>query len=793
MSLFVFSQFFIVIVLCQAEHETCGVFPKDPIIKMGSEIQIMFSSPQDSFCRSVPFYSPHKLIWKLNDKKIAEDFYIVNSTMSAVTIRSSGMVTCHMHLGERDVILGGTNITVLLPPVKPTKIHCKLFALTKFTCYWNSGNNTVPGTEYTVYGRFESRSRIITESCMSKTDHCTFKNPICDTVNITVKAQNAVGSVESDIVRIDINNVLKLLPPEVTVKPLLNKLQVHWKMQHVPAYPESHIICELLYQYENISESKRAKLGGAEIVMERLCVNYTVSMRCAPETSKYWSDWSPNVTVFSPLDVKAVKIYLWRKIDTPDGRGFRRVLLMWKGVLPSCNIDGYNVTVRNLHNEDSRELWFNILDSNTSLVLDGKMYRISIAVSKNNNTSPEVFITIPAIGEDRPPVKELQAFPEHSQLYVTWAPPQLPVDHYMVEWSTGDDVIEWHESQSTSTSLIGQPFKLYRITVSPVCDTWPGQEATLLAYFKEGAPGNISVKVTDIQDRRAHVSWTSVPRSQCCGFVRNYTVFYKSETGPEFGVTVNSSVEEVFLEDLDPSKNYKVHVMASSAGGTTNSTLNVITTQRYGTTFLKMLGVLGGFGLILVITVCLCCVVLMNKYFTNVPSPKFSTLALWLNEPLQDKMQHNTSTPSAESYFHNLEIHPYGFDSMIMEISPSPLETLAGQNEEPHPVFEHMKVGVVAPVRASAVPSLFVGPSQTCGHSAESDDGRTAGSTPASQEPRDCNSTIPCWGNLLGKNGYVGEEALLPPSKEMQPFLEPPKNTPQAYVTLDLLGQSANG
>lgn len=51
--------------------------------------------------------------------------------------------------------------------------------------------------------------RIRTYSCMSKTDHCTFKTVVLDTVNITVKAQNVVGSAESDIVRIDTFSICK--------------------------------------------------------------------------------------------------------------------------------------------------------------------------------------------------------------------------------------------------------------------------------------------------------------------------------------------------------------------------------------------------------------------------------------------------------------------------------------------------------------------------------------------------------------------------------------------------------
>lgn len=75
------------------------------------------------------------------------------------------------------------------------------------------------------------------------------------------------------------------------------------------------------------------------------------------------------------------------------------MLLFFQGVLPSCNIDGYKVTVRNLRSGEFSVLWLNILDSNTSLVLDGEMYRISIAVYKSDSTSPEVFITVPAVGE----------------------------------------------------------------------------------------------------------------------------------------------------------------------------------------------------------------------------------------------------------------------------------------------------------------------------------------------------------------------------------------------------------
>lgn len=34
------------------------------------------------------------------------------------------------------------------------------------------------------------------------------------------------------------------------------------------------------------------------------------------------------------------------------------------------------------------------------------------------------------------------------------------------------------------------------------------------------------VKVTDVDDSWARVEWDALTQDQCCGFVRNYTVFY---------------------------------------------------------------------------------------------------------------------------------------------------------------------------------------------------------------------------------------------------------------------------
>lgn len=95
--------------LLLAGQDTCEVIPKNLTVKLGSNVTVVFRAPFDSICRkNLNAFSPSKVFWTLNSKKIEESYYTHNSTFAVVTIVNftlqSGTVECHMH----EQVLGGT-------------------------------------------------------------------------------------------------------------------------------------------------------------------------------------------------------------------------------------------------------------------------------------------------------------------------------------------------------------------------------------------------------------------------------------------------------------------------------------------------------------------------------------------------------------------------------------------------------------------------------------------------------------------------------------------------------------
>ncbi|XP_035248264.1 interleukin-6 receptor subunit beta-like isoform X1 [Anguilla anguilla] len=666
---------FIAVVVRGGQNEKCDVYPKDPVISMGDDIQVMFKAPDNSLCSNVPLYDPEKLFWKLNDEKIDESQYtMVNSTIPSVVIQNftlrSGMVTCHITVGRKIFVLGGTNIKVLFPPVKPTNLSCVTVLFKSFTCYWDSGEDTLWDTIYTVSSKVGGSI----QTCMSKSSPCSFKEKdILHSAEIWVTARSSQGAVDSDVLTINnIYSTVKIGPPQtVAAEPLFNsvELKVTWeKPEDSYSYP---VLYEVRYSYQQggsshkrVRESTRPELY---ISVEGECTQYTISVRGAlrDDWTPVWSDWSPDVRVISPLDVHSRRLLLWRKIHWPDESRNRTVQLMWKGVPASCEaIEGYRVTLR-AENNHKQDMLFNPADTKASITVDEEAYTVRIVAYRQEKVFFEDTTTIPAAREVSGflPVEAAQVFSHDGQIHISWKEPSQSPRAYMVDWSAGDDY-SWQETQNTSIAFSGQPLKLYNISVTPLYGRSPGQEATLLAYSQEGAPGAVSwVRVSEVETTRALVRWAAVPRGECCGFAVNYTVFYAAAGWPEQGVTVDGALQEVRLGLLRPATTYRVHVMASSVAGGTNSSNTVFKTLRHGPSFMTMLGLFSGLGIILFLMIGLCCFVIEKKRnLKSVPNPGDSEAVSWPPHYCRRPIL----MPFEESFSEKLRI------SMCNGTSPSP-------------------------------------------------------------------------------------------------------------------------
>ncbi|KAG9353596.1 hypothetical protein JZ751_011716 [Albula glossodonta] len=392
------------------------------------------------------------------------------------------------------------------------------------------------------------------------------------------------------------------------------------------------------------------------IPIERQCTNYTISVRCAvttydSSTIGLWSGWSPEVTVISPLDVRNEHLRIWRLRSRVKEN--RTVQLLWKGPPASCHaVDHYLVTLEPKSYQGKTKL--PETSSSASITLHSKeAYNVSIAAYRKKTKVLESTLTIPAIGKEDSglsPVAEAHAFSLNHQIYVHWSAPHWSPQGYIVHWCCIGHDCEWQETQATNITLKGHPKKLYAITVVPFSKSlWPGQETTVLGYSEEGAPGKVSnVDVSEETRTGALVKWSPVSRDSCCGFVVNYTVFYRNGEGRERWVTVNDTVQEVRLEHLQPGSQYQVHVMSSSVAGTTNSSEYNFRTSSYDPSFIRMLSIFGSLGIIFLLIIGISCFAVVKKYVLKpVPNPAdsdlMSSLPENMNRPLliPDSMSEN--------------------------------------------------------------------------------------------------------------------------------------------------------
>ncbi|MBN3310854.1 IL31R protein, partial [Amia calva] len=315
-------------------------------------------------------------------------------------------------------------------------------------------------------------------------------------------------------------------------------------------------------------------------------------------------------------------------MEAPDAKGNRKVLLMWKGMQPpdACSaLQGYQMTITP-GDGHPQTLFFNLSEWRTWTVLGKEAHRISIIAYTSNDTSPGDTLTIPAVGAELPSVAGAQASPHDNQIRISWNNSHIPVQKYVIDWSTDGETYDWHATNSTSFSLTGElePFKCYSIAVTPLYEDEAGREVTLQTYLEEGVPGQIQkVEVLDVQDDAATIKWTAVPEQERRGCIRNYTVYYASETGLALSDTVNASVFEYHLTRLRPSTKYTLYVLASTGKGGTNSSMSVFTTFQYGASFMKVALLCGGLGIVFMASIVISCFIMARKHLfpkLNIPS-----------------------------------------------------------------------------------------------------------------------------------------------------------------------------
>ncbi|XP_067867169.1 granulocyte colony-stimulating factor receptor-like isoform X2 [Heterodontus francisci] len=614
-----------------------------------------------------------RILWRLDNRDIPRTQYIiVNKTVSQVNIpainQAVGLLSCQFHQGSRLTLRNGVRIHAGFPPDKPANLTCVTTLKNKvsMTCSWDPGRDPHIPTNYTLR-RIKNLAKCHNHEANAESSDCVSQDSrscrvprhklrLFSTDDISVLAQNVLGSTESDILCLDAMDAVKLERPVITFvsgDPVSSHcLIIPWMLEI-----NQPMKCELQYRdrHEPAWNQMVAFINNQQRE-QRLCqlsagTEYRVRLRCMIlGRMGYWSDWSlersGHTSESPPVGIPDV---WWHFEDSTQDRKMY-IQLFWKELTDSevnGRIRGYRVTYRPEPNTSHPEITLcNTTSLSCRISAPKGAGNICVRAYNSAGESPAALLTVKTVRQAAmaPLLMKVSVIPisEHS-LQINWSAPKASLLGYVVEWCEISDgipcEINWKKVSSESTSSVLQeniePMKRYAISIYPL--HWKGlvHPVSTEAYSRQGAP-LIGPKVwgKHIWKSQAEVMWDKIPINKRQGFIRNYTIFYSDKKGPVQYIVRNALERRYTLTGLLAATDYQVHVMATTdAGGTNGSVLNITTKKYDDGNILTILAWLFPLLLLLMSLLLLLCFLrrrmMTGQLWTKVPNPANSTLASW--------------------------------------------------------------------------------------------------------------------------------------------------------------------
>ncbi|XP_052344679.1 cytokine receptor-like factor 1a isoform X1 [Oncorhynchus keta] len=303
-----------------SSSQMAGIFPQDPALPIGSTLT--------ATCSVSPDLGLHasSLFWSLNGRRLPSSSYsVLSPTALSVTLpglpasrqRSGDNLVCHNHGGH---VLAGSCLYIGMPPVKPVNLTCWSRNTKDLTCRWAPGGQgeTFIKTKYTLkyklrwYGRereCEEYNAAQPYSCYIPRDLALFTP-----YEIWVEATNQLGSATSDVITLDILDVVTTDPPSGVsvsrVGDLEDHLSVRWESP--PALKDFLFQAkyQIRYRLEDNSDWKVMHDVGNQTSCRlaglRPGTVYFVQVRCNPvgifgsRRAGIWSEWSHPTAASTP-------------------------------------------------------------------------------------------------------------------------------------------------------------------------------------------------------------------------------------------------------------------------------------------------------------------------------------------------------------------------------------------------------------------------------------------------------------------------------------------------------------
>ncbi|KAM4629726.1 cytokine receptor-like factor 1b isoform 2-T2 [Polymixia lowei] len=298
------------------------ILPQDLALRIGSSLTATCTVSSELGLHASTLY------WTLNGKRLESSSYgVVSSNVLSVTLhrlngsqqQSGDNLVCH---GGDGHILAGSCLYVGMPPEKPVNLTCWSRNTKDLSCKWTPGGHgeTFIQTKYTLkyklrwYGKEKECDDYTTGqqlySCYIPRDLALFTP-----YEIWVEAANQLGSATSDIITLDILDVVTTDPPDNVlvsrVGELEDQLTVRWANPLALKDFLFQAKYQIRYRLEDSTEWKVVDDVGNQTSCRlaglRAGTVYFVQVRCNPvgiygsRKAGIWSDWSHPTAASTPI------------------------------------------------------------------------------------------------------------------------------------------------------------------------------------------------------------------------------------------------------------------------------------------------------------------------------------------------------------------------------------------------------------------------------------------------------------------------------------------------------------
>ncbi|XP_030089682.2 granulocyte colony-stimulating factor receptor isoform X2 [Serinus canaria] len=582
-----------------------------PIVPLGSAVRASCTI-QRELCQGLE-PGRVRISWMLGNKPVAGSqrqgpggTEVSNLTLPRFNHTQARLFCCVEWNGTKQRV-GMAEIRAGYPPAKPLNLSCVLnLGDYGLTCQWQQGTDSHLPTSV-VLKCTGSRAQAVT-GCTPRggRSHCTVPRRLLQLyrqMEIWVSATNALGTAESEHLRIDPMDVAKLDPPTLQsiqsipfqTDCIALAWDVAWGTEHM------ELQCELRYRAPEdpawaLVTGIMGQAGTAQRCGFLFGTLYRFQMRCRRSSASAlasWSEWSPGRNYTTHEKAPTGKLDAWWGAQPAGAGGRLEVQLRWKA-------------------PQQREANGRVLG-----------YRVSLSPRRRGRDPPTICNTT------------------HTQC--NFSVPAATRRVYLSAYNAAG------ESAPTEVILLErtdgiEPFQRYNISLYSLYEGTVGVPVHTTAYSQQKAPSHApKLHLKRISKSEAELCWEPLPVEVQNGFITSYTIFWASSITNVASATVNPSLSSFAIRGLKPSTLYKVHIMASTAAGSTNGTSLTLVTTVLDDTEIQFLFL--SLGLVFVgLMVLLICFQknerMKEQLWPSVPDPANSSLGKWVptavpQEPLQ--------------------------------------------------------------------------------------------------------------------------------------------------------------